>query len=313
MTDIYSYFTSEINAKVFRLKVKSLCKELGILIHEKPPIINSYLLKLNNDLMQTVTRQEQQILSMLHMALIQLRDSSRTLAKRDLVTGALSGFYTLTSISEKGSSGSFTHKQLRALAYLGLAAAYHELEDADELIAEKLVLAINEDSKIAAEFLDPSHLDYLRRVLGLFVDNEAFVVNGGTATDAENGLVWLRFALGQAWYLDLNQGRIARYTWKEAFEETDIFNQQGGYDGYNDWRIPSVEELKLLIDLKAGDVRNSAHFINSRVFPRNYDVFWTSTSSSYNDKVAWMVDFTTGSAFYGNINYGYGVRLVRTL
>jgi len=99
----------------------------------------------------------------------------------------------------------------------------------------------------------------------------------------------------------------------EALQEAVIFNQQGGDDGYADWRLPRVDELKLLIDLKDGHVRNSAHYINSRVFPRNYDVFWTSTSSSYNDKVAWMVDFTSGSAFYGNINYGYGVRLVRTL
>ncbi|PPD38559.1 MAG: DUF1566 domain-containing protein [Methylobacter sp.] len=310
--DIQHYFDTEITARVFRLKIKHLCQELGILLTEKPPRINAYLAKLQNDLKHTATRQEQQRLSSLISAFSQLKDSSRTQAKRDLVTAALSAFYTLSTIPELGRSGSFSHKQIRSLAFLGLAAAYHELEDSDELIAEKLTMAIYEDSKTAAQFLDRSYFDYFKEVLGLFADDLQFTVNGGLATDTLHGLTWLRFALGQEWYHELSQGRLARYTWKEAFSETEIFNEQGGYDGYTDWRLPSIEELKTLIDLKEGDAKKSIHFINNRVFPRNYDLFWSSSSSSYNDNVAWIVDFNNGSAFYGNINYGYGVRLVRS-
>ncbi|MDD2722978.1 MAG: DUF1566 domain-containing protein [Methylovulum sp.] len=250
---------------------------------------------------------------MLNSAFRQLKDSSRTQAKRELVSAALSGFYSLSTIPEHGNTGSFSNKVLRSLAFLGQAAAYLELEDADELVAEKLALAIYEDPKTAAQFLDPSYFDYFKQTLGLFVEDQQFTVSGGIATDTKNGLIWLRFALGQEWRHDLNQGRLARYTWREAFAETEIFNGQGGYDGHTDWRLPTIEELKTLIDLKEGDARKSIHFINNRVFPRNYDLFWSSSSSSYNDNVAWIVDFVNGSAFYGNINYGYGVRLVRSI
>ena len=91
----------------------------------------------------------------------------------------------------------------------------------------------------------------------LLVGEQQFTVNGGIATDPKNGLTWLRFALGQEWYDDLNQGRLARYTWREAFTETETFNRQGGYDGHTDWRLPTIEELKTLIDLKEGDARRS--------------------------------------------------------
>lgn len=310
-TGIRNYFGTEIADRVFRHKIKSLSQELGIVLAEKPPRINDYLIRFHADLAKTATRQEEQRLSQLTSAFSQLKDSSRTQAKRDLVSGALSGFYALSTIPAQGSTGSFSHKELRSLAFLGLAAAYHELDDIDELIAEKLTFAICEDPKTAAQFLDQSYFDHFRQVLGFFVDELQFIVDGGIATDTQTGLMWLRFALGQEWHHDHIEGRLARYDWKEAFTATTLFNQRGGYNHHTDWRLPTIDELKTLINKNAGDSKIGRHFIDNQIFPKNYDLIWSSSPSSYNNNVAWMVDFTSGSAFYGNINYGYGVRLVR--
>ncbi|MDD5272614.1 MAG: DUF1566 domain-containing protein [Methylovulum sp.] len=313
MADILDYFSAEIAARTFRYKIQSVSQALGVAPSSAQPKINAYLLRLNADLAQTATRQEQQRLSMLSSAFNQLKDSSRTHAKRDLVSGALSGFYSLSTIPEQGNAGSFSHKELRSLAFLGLAVAYYELGDADGLVAEKLAFAIYEHPTTALQFLDRSHFEHFQRIFGQARDDTRFIVNEGIATDTQHGVMWLRFALGQAWYHDGVHGKLARFDWKEAFAATELFNKQGGYEGYTDWRLPRIEELKALIDLDAGDSKKSIHFINNQVFPKNYDLMWSSSPSSYNDNVAWIVDFTSGSAFYGNINYGYGVRLVRTL
>lgn len=311
MMDILDYFDAEIASRNFRHKLKSVSSHLGIWPTEYPPKINAYLSRLNTDLAQSSTRLEEQRLSMLSSAFNQLKDSSRTQAKRDLVSGALSGFYILSSIPEQGNTGSFTHKELRSLAFLGMAAAYHELDDADGLIAEKLAHAIYEDPQTAAYFLDHSHTEHLQQILAQSAKNQRFAVNGGVATDTKNGLMWLRFVLGQEWYHEQIHGMLERFDWKEALGATRAFNQQGGFDGFTDWRLPTIEELKTLIDPEAGDTKKSVHFIDNQVFPKNYDLIWSSSPGSYNDNVAWIVDFTSGGAFYGNINYGYGVRLVR--
>lgn len=312
MADILDYFNAEIATQTFRAKISSLSRELGLFAGLEPPKIDAYLFRLNADLAQTATRQEQQRLSVLSSAFSQLKDSARTHAKRDLVSGALSGFYSLSSISAQGSTGSFSHKELRSLAFLGLAVAYHELEDADELVAEKLALAICEHPQTAAQFVDKSYAKPFRHIFGTAGDeNSQFIINGGIAKDVHNSLMWLRFALGQEWHHEQVHGRLERFDWKEAFEATRAFNRQGGYEGYTDWRLPLVEELKTLIDFEAGDTRKGIHFINNRVFPGHYDLMWSGSPGSYNNNVAWIVDFTSGSAFYGNINYGYGVRLVR--
>ncbi|ASF44976.1 Lcl C-terminal domain-containing protein [Methylovulum psychrotolerans] len=314
MADILDYFSAEIASQTFRVKISSLTRELGLFSGFsglEPPKINAYLLRLNADLAQTATRQEQQRLSALSSAFSQLKDSARTHAKRDLVSGALSGFYSLSSISAQGNTGSFSHKELRSLAFLGLAAAYHELDDADELVAEKLALAIYEHPPTAAQFVDRSYAKPFGHIFATAGEDSQFILNGGIAKDVHNGLMWLRFALGQEWYHEQVQGRLERFEWKEAFAAAQAFNRQGGYEGYTDWRLPLVEELKTLIDFEAGDTRKGLHFINNRVFPGHYDLMWSASAGSYNNNVAWIVDFTSGSAFYGNINYGYGVRLVR--
>ena len=88
----------------------------------------------------------------------------------------------------------------------------------------------------------------------------------------------------------------------------DTFNQQG-YAGYNDWRVPDVNELKTLIDKIKGKEGN---YIDADVFPENNgDWIWSSSPyASYSDH-AWIVYFSNGGSYNDYKSYVDNVRLVR--
>ncbi len=127
-----------------------------------------------------------------------------------------------------------------------------------------------------------------------------------TIVDTKTNLHWMRFALGQTWNGKTNLTEAKRYTWQEALDITDAFNQAGGFVGYQDWRVPSIDELKTIVE------RNKKPAINHAMFPATpLSMFWSSTSAVNVNHSAWAVYFYGGSAYwYGKTSY-YFVRLVR--
>lgn len=109
-----------------------------------------------------------------------------------------------------------------------------------------------------------------------------FIVQDGIATDTDTGLIWLRFAYGQIWLDDTSVGKVKEVCWEDAFDCAKQFNQQGGYADYASWRLPTVSELKSLID----ETKNN--YINADIFPNNAgSFFWSSTPSSPSN--AWVL------------------------
>jgi len=103
-----------------------------------------------------------------------------------------------------------------------------------------------------------------------------FVDNGdGTVTDRTTGLMWEK------------EGSSSNLRWSQAIEYVKNLNKKNLL-GYNDWRMPTTEELASLLAPRVND--EGLHIAS--VFSCKQRVCWSSDLSRYNTRV---VDFSEGS------------------
>ena len=94
-----------------------------------------------------------------------------------------------------------------------------------------------------------------------------------------------------------------------SFYDADTYiNQlnQSQFAGYSDWRLPSLEELKTLLENKQ---MKGGYLINP-VFDNMSNIFWSSTNSEGDG--AWYFDFRDGSVLGMFKSRTYFVRAVRS-
>lgn len=146
---------------------------------------------------------------------------------------------------------------------------------------------------------------------------EQYIDHGdGTITDTKTGLMWKRCSEGLSG-VNCEEGRTEQYKWDDAVKRFKDVE----YAGYADWRLPTIDELKTLVQCSKG-VKNKdtgwcnkgseTPTINQQAFP-NTEVTWFWSGSPYADDsdYAWYVYFGYG---YSNVDYrhnNYAVRLVR--
>lgn len=119
--------------------------------------------------------------------------------------------------------------------------------------------------------------------LSEFKSTEAIVV------DSKNGLVWQK------------KDDSDTYTWQEAKDYCGSLRLAG----CSGWRMPTIEELKTLIDTSS----STYPFINKEAFPSSNFRYWTSTE--YDTEFAWAVFFDTGLSDWNyKVSYHY-IRCVR--
>ena len=125
---------------------------------------------------------------------------------------------------------------------------------------------------------------------------QRFTDNGdGTVTDRLTGLMWLK------------DGGCLRTKWQSASDTlADLNNYEGqntcdGYTGnYTDWRIPTMNELKSLINYGSAD---SAQWLDSEGFVNvKSTYYWSSTTYLGNAAKAWMVNMIYGIERVGSRN-----------
>ncbi len=108
----------------------------------------------------------------------------------------------------------------------------------------------------------------------LSAPTERFTDNGdGTVTDQLSGLMWMRCAIGQQWTGETCTGEAQTLAWAAAEVAAAAVNE-GGKHFFNDWRVPGLRDLAMIVERECEDPR-----INLTVFPTTAATFfWTSTA-----------------------------------
>jgi hypothetical protein len=135
---------------------------------------------------------------------------------------------------------------------------------------------------------------------------EQYKDNGdGTLTDTQSKLTWMRCSLGQAWSGATCTGTPAAHTWQSAQDAAVKLNQQGGYAGRSDWRVPQIPELAMIVERQCSNPRT-----NLALFPETpAGYFWTATEPA-DPGYAYVLSFGSEGAKYKSRGEMLNVRLV---
>ena len=91
-------------------------------------------------------------------------------------------------------------------------------------------------------------------------------------------------------------------------------NEGEGYCGFNDWRLPTIEELNSLVDYGPPNNSNNRHqlAIDDTYFRWTQGSnYWTQTNDARLSSNAWSVRFDFGASYSDKKHTAYLVRLVR--
>jgi len=128
------------------------------------------------------------------------------------------------------------------------------------------------------------------------------VINDSVVSDTINGLMWQR------------SGSMHAVTFKQAQQYIDDLNRQQ-FNNHNDWRLPTLDELKTLLLQK----KSQQYLFINPIFSTHQRHCWSSdtraakTPFGAQKNAAWGVDFTFGYVFWGKFDNKFHVRALRRL
>lgn len=185
------------------------------------------------------------------------------------------------------------------------------------LISSVLPLSVTACSMLPASFaqFNPFNPFQPTQTIGRFQLKDNLVV------DTSTNLMWTRCLLGASWNGFSCGGVPLLHDWQQA----QSLSKTTTSGGFNDWRVPTLDELKSLAEKEVAAPQAAVPYINQAVFPTpnchgsdndlnsNGHICWQWTSSRIDgsDHYAWIVYFGYG---YGSANYetdAFSLRLVR--
>jgi len=133
-----------------------------------------------------------------------------------------------------------------------------------------------------------------------YIDNQ-----DGTITDTRTDLMWSKCSGGLTGN-DCSVGAELTYTLSQALRLAKTINNNDGFAGYTDWRLPNINELASLVEFQCVQPA-----INLNLFPATQPSGYWSSSQSVNDTL-WFLDFRLGEiTSTTNDTNIHHVRLVR--
>lgn len=125
-------------------------------------------------------------------------------------------------------------------------------------------------------------------VAGSRIDKPAcqarFQIEGAIAKDRVTGLWWMRRACVGS----------SRMNWQGALAQPEILNRET-VGGRSNWRLPNIRELESLIDLTC----HSPALQVDHPFEEVQDGYWSSTTSVYEPRYAWVLYMQDGAVGVG--------------
>jgi hypothetical protein len=117
------------------------------------------------------------------------------------------------------------------------------------------------------------------------VPADRFEVRSGTVYDRLTGLGWAPL-----------QERISDpLSWADALAWIRRLNASDRQHGYTDWRLPNIRELESIVDIQC----HSPALPSGHPFGPVSEGYWSSTTSVYEPRYAWVVYMQDGAVGVG--------------
>lgn len=147
----------------------------------------------------------------------------------------------------------------------------------------------------------------------------AYADNGdGTITDTKTGLVWEKLSDDDSVH---DQDTV--YSWSDAFAKVAALNSMS-FAGFNDWRLPNINELHSLLNYGGASPAIDAAFNTdcapsctvltcscTKATPSDAGLYWSSSTYQAQWANHWFAMFYDGQVDYGGGTNELHVRAVR--
>jgi hypothetical protein len=141
--------------------------------------------------------------------------------------------------------------------------------------------------------------------------SNGYIDNGdGTITDKKNKLMWKKCSEGSSG-AQCEQGKPDELLWSTAMKQ---YAKPTSFAGYQDWRMPTISELRTVILCSDGTPleqalekscgRDSYPFYTSHpeAFPNSSIGYWSSSVTEFNPAGVWEIELYVGTDSWQPVN-----------